>query len=137
MHRVIYRSQALVGEYTPAALEILSVAERRNRMEGITGYLHREMASFIQIIEGHPLAIGRLLGRLANDSRHTGIQILSDQAIEERAFDAWDMGYLSNHHYSLRHAVPEIWMASEMSDAAVDRTIMFFRDLAALKQHAA
>lgn len=137
MHRVIYRSTALIGEYTPAALDILATSERRNREDGITGFLHREADNFVQVIEGSGSAVADLVVRLRRDSRHAGMTILSEHTITKCAFEGWDMAYASNHRLSLRQQVPEIWSGGSLSHSATDRLIAFLRELAARKSSAA
>ena len=66
MHRAIYRSTALIGEYTPAALDILANSERRNRKDGFTGFLHRGADNFVQVIEGHSSAVADPVGAAAS-----------------------------------------------------------------------
>lgn len=137
MHRVIYRSNALIGEYTPGALDILATSERRNLEDGITGFLHREADNFVQVIEGDGPAVAALVTRLRADRRHAGMTILSEQTISIRAFESWDMAYASNHQLSLSQRVPEIWGRSSLSHSATDRLIAFLLDLAARKTRAA
>lgn len=137
MHRVIYRSNALIGEYTSGALDILATSERRNREDGITGFLHRESDNFVQVIEGEAAAVASLVSRLRDDRRHAGMTILSEHTISVRAFEGWDMAYASNHQMSLGQHVPEIWGRSSLSHSATDRLIAFLQDLAARKTNAA
>ena len=70
---------------------ILGESQRNNEREGLTGALAAHDGRFIQVIEGTPGSLDRLLRRLAPDPRHRDIVILDRRPIAERRFTAWTM----------------------------------------------
>ncbi len=70
---------------------ILGESQRNNEREGLTGALAAHGGRFIQVIEGTPGSLDRLLRRLAPDPRHRDIVILDRRPIAERRFTAWTM----------------------------------------------
>lgn len=62
-----------------------------NPLDGITGLLLYNGASFLQMVEGAESAIDDLLVRLEKDSRHHSIEIRDRRAITQRFFPHWSM----------------------------------------------
>jgi hypothetical protein len=78
-------------EFTQLGLE----AGRLNALDGITGLLAFNGERFCQTIEGSREALDSLLDRLSSDSRHSDLQILADETIDQRSFRSWDMQLLT------------------------------------------
>ena len=74
-------------------LEIVELARANNAQLQISGMLLYADGSFIQVLEGDPQAIERLIRKIRRDTRHRGFLILLDRAIHERDFDGWSMGF--------------------------------------------
>ena len=89
---LVYVSEALVPRYSEAELSIQPVAESRNRLLGITGYLHRESDWFVQYLEGRKAALETLLESLVRDSRHTSLRVTLAEPISARRCAQWAMG---------------------------------------------
>ena len=70
---------------------ILGESQRNNERDGLTGALAAHGGRFIQVIEGTPGSLDRLLRRLAPDPRHRDIVILDRRPIAERRFEDWTM----------------------------------------------
>ena len=70
---------------------ILGESQRNNERDGLTGALAAHDGRFIQVIEGTPGSLDRLLLRLASDPRHRDIVILNRRPITERRFTDWTM----------------------------------------------
>lgn len=86
-----YRSRPLTPP-TLAQLEaILSSAQRRNRIEGLTGLLIYDSGCFFQWLEGPKLSLLRVWESIRRDPRHTDIKILRQQSVPKRFFSDWDM----------------------------------------------
>lgn len=92
LERLLYRSRSQPGADTLVTFAmILGASQRNNDRDDLTGALAAYRQSYIQVVEGCPDALDRLLGRLSADPRHTDIVILSRHAIEERSFSDWSM----------------------------------------------
>ena len=90
--RLIYRSRAVAAEGRHTDLSaILHVAQRHNRVRGITGALTFYDDTFTQVLEGPPAEIDRLMAVLERDPRHRDIQVLGRWAVSHRLFGGWAM----------------------------------------------
>lgn len=91
--QLIYVSNAH-HEMAAAELEaILEVAARENAARGITGMLLYANGSFLQILEGDPATVDGLIERISRDPRHANIFVIAREAIAERSFARWSMGF--------------------------------------------
>ncbi len=93
LHQLIYVSTAehLLSDEEIKA--ILDSSVRHNRENGITGMLLYCQGSFLQILEGEAAAIDEVIGRIQQDRRHNGINILSRGEVAARDFAAWHMAF--------------------------------------------
>ncbi|WP_417208075.1 BLUF domain-containing protein [Antarctobacter sp.] len=93
MKRLIYLSSA-VRLATPDDLaQILAVARRNNRRDGVTGLLLYHDGTFLQVLEGKDEAVDRVFGRIAANPLHRGIQSLPPAQVSERLFANWTMAF--------------------------------------------
>lgn len=91
--QLIYVSNAQ-NEMATAELEsLLAVAARNNSACGVTGMLLYAHGSFLQILEGEATAVDTTFAHICRDPRHTNIFILAREAIGERSFARWSMGF--------------------------------------------
>lgn len=91
--RLIYVSNA---HHEMAASELDSVLEasaRNNATRGITGMLLYANGSFLQILEGEAAAVDEAFERIGRDPRHGNIFVLEREAVGERSFARWSMGF--------------------------------------------
>ena len=95
LHRLIYTSRSRCGRRGDVAA-ILESAERNNAAASITGMLLFDRNRFVQLLEGPRDRISALFVGIAQDERHTDVEILVAGAIESRIFADWRM-----------HEVPE------------------------------
>lgn len=98
MRQVIYESVATDPPATDTAPAILRGARPFNGLNGVTGLLCAANDRFLQVLEGPEESVELALERIAADPRHHRIEILSDQAIESRAFSDWSMAYRDAGH---------------------------------------
>jgi hypothetical protein len=89
LHRVIYASEAVgaTGATTLSIAQILGVSERNNRRDHLTSCVMFHQGHVLQAIEGGRADVDRLIRRLLDDRRHTGLRILSDSPISARRID--------------------------------------------------
>ncbi len=92
LERLVYCSRACIDTASLQAIsELLGVSQRNNTRDGLTGALAVNDGWFLQVIEGPGTALDSLLRRLADDSRHTEIELLSRRAVSGRLFPDWSM----------------------------------------------
>ena len=89
LHRVIYASEAVgaTGASTLSIAQILGVSERNNRRDHLTSCVMFHQGHILQAIEGARVDVDRLIRRLLEDPRHTGLRILGDTPIAARRID--------------------------------------------------
>lgn len=66
-------------------------ARARNRSLDVTGMLLFEDNSFLQTLEGPPLAVAELWSSIQRDGRHHHIEVLSEHMAAARLFSDWDL----------------------------------------------
>ena len=89
LHRVIYASEAVgaTGATTLSIAQILGVSERNNRRDHLTSCVMFHQGHILQAIEGGRADLDRLIRRLLEDRRHSGLRILIDTPITARRLD--------------------------------------------------
>ena len=92
--RLIYCSRVRPTVSTLDVRSILTVSQRNNARDGITGGLVFTGGVFLQCLEGHRSAVNETYHRIAADPRHFDPAILSWEEVDTRQFSAWTMGYL-------------------------------------------
>ncbi|MBU6378840.1 MAG: BLUF domain-containing protein [Gammaproteobacteria bacterium] len=93
MIRVTYISQEASPLSADALLGLLSECHRNNTARGLTGMLLFGNGTFLQSLEGEREVVEALMQKIARDPRHTGMKILRQDAIEERQYVDWSMGF--------------------------------------------
>lgn len=96
IHQLVYYSRNTVPGDDRAMLtnlrEILSVAQRNNTRDAITGFLIFDKTWFVQILEGDRLKVTETYNRIARDARHSAASIMNVRDIAARSFPDWSMG---------------------------------------------
>ena len=72
---------------------ILEQSARNNGREGVTGMLLFSQGNFMQVIEGEADDVKRAFERIRADPRHRNLTLLSEEAVPERHFSDWRMGF--------------------------------------------
>jgi len=90
--RLVYISTA-IEEFDHHSLQpLVELASAKNREHNITGMLCYRGGSFLQVLEGPREAVERLFDNISADERHTMIQTILVEPIDDRLFEAWNMG---------------------------------------------
>jgi hypothetical protein len=91
--RLIYASES-TQPLTPATVQTLidhaSVANARRQLTGALVFDHRV---FLQCLEGDRETVSEVFCRIAADTRHRRVVLLELQAVDERLFARWGMGF--------------------------------------------
>ncbi len=93
LKRIIYTSRVYKDGNEHLMQSILETARRKNAAADITGMLLFGDGTFIQVLEGPRTAVDELLAVISADPRHTDVELLYDEMIDERAFSDWSMAY--------------------------------------------
>ena len=92
LERMVYCSTANVPTDSLYFIaDILSVSQRNNERDGLTGALAISDGWFLQVLEGRSSALDNLLRRLKTDTRHRDVVILSRHRVVGRLFAEWSM----------------------------------------------
>ncbi|MES3032638.1 MAG: BLUF domain-containing protein [Gemmatimonadota bacterium] len=93
--RLTYASVARPGLDYEELTSLLRRAAVRNDELGITGILCFSGNAFLQSLEGRRSDVNRLFLRIAQDTRHTNVELLSCTEIDARDFSDWSMKLVS------------------------------------------
>lgn len=91
LSRLVYYSERNPSESLDLK-SMLASCNRNNAKEMITGMLHFDGDTFIQVLEGGRAEISSTYHRIIKDPRHTNPIILSFSDVRERMFPHWSMG---------------------------------------------
>jgi len=94
MH-LIYASKATVDFSDNDLVELLKKARKNNHSLDVTGMLLFDNGSFLQVLEGEEETVNMLFKEISKDERHENIVKIINEAIPERQFNDWSMGYAS------------------------------------------
>lgn len=90
---LIYVSSAVKKQSNVELDAILEAAVRHNKPQNVTGMLLYADGNFLQVLEGEDTAVDETFARVEKDPRHHGIIVLERDAIEQRSFASWSMGF--------------------------------------------
>ena len=93
MFRLIYVSTARELMDKDALLGILAKAREKNARLGITGMLLYKDGNFLQLLEGEERIVRGIYETIARDTRHFDTMITMEEAVNERMFTEWSMGF--------------------------------------------
>lgn len=95
--RLLYASRAAKSVNAEEVAAILRQAKAHNPSVGVTGVLCFcfNAGVFMQVLEGGRAQVSRLYNRIAQDPRHSGVELLSFDDIGERHFAGWAMGQVN------------------------------------------
>ena len=89
----LYTSAAVhTAETNDALPRILRKSLENNANDGITGFLVYGEGRFVQLVEGPPRALGKLMSRIAADRAHYNLRTLDMGQRADRLFPVWDLG---------------------------------------------
>ncbi len=122
MIQVTYTSVATGKIGSADVFKIVEASAKNNAVNGLSGFLIFTGGRFFQLLEGPEAAVDALLAKLAKDSRHASLEVLTRAPVEERLFTKWKMKRLAltRHQPSIIHDVPEFRRASQSVKNALD-----------------
>ncbi|MBX9794234.1 MAG: BLUF domain-containing protein [Burkholderiaceae bacterium] len=90
--RLMYASRAADSVNQNELVSILKKSKANNADIGVTGVLCFSAGIFLQVLEGGRSQVSALYNRIANDTRHHDVVLLSYEEVDERRFAGWSMG---------------------------------------------
>ncbi len=91
LHQIIYTSVCAEGVSYLDFLDLVKTADRNNKQRDVTGILAHGGGKFLSGLEGPTEAINQTFSKICKDRRHSEVQILSYDAVAERAFPDWGL----------------------------------------------
>ena len=91
MYRLIYRSRSKEVIGWDLVREIMHTSEVHNSEVGVSGVLLATNSHYLQVLEGPYETVNETFMRIACDSRHTDIKLVSFSVIDARIFESWGM----------------------------------------------
>ena len=92
MHRLIYKSRSILVEVDIETInDIVERSKELNRRNEISGALVATRTHFLQVLEGAYDDVNRTFFRIAADSRHDNLELVSFGPVEKRLFEGWVM----------------------------------------------
>ncbi len=101
---IVYASRASVPFSRQDLETLLLKARARNALVEVTGILLHHEASFFQVLEGPEEGVVSTYERIAKDTRHGSVLLLSRREVVSREFGAWAMGFAASASESERLA---------------------------------
>ena len=94
---------------------------RNNARLGITGVLFYSAGHFVQLLEGDMQTIHTMFEKIAADTRHENVNLLTLRPSERRVFAQWEMGLLDLDEHSKAHQrdLVELVRLAESADDSV------------------
>jgi hypothetical protein len=89
----VYASSASQPFSKPELRALLEQARPKNAKLGLTGMLLYKDGNFMQVLEGEPDAVRKLMETIEGDPRHRGYLALLQGTSEQRLFPDWSMGF--------------------------------------------
>jgi len=74
-------------------IQLLKESRARNTHWDISGMLLYKDGNFMQVFEGPDEAVRQLYDNITKDPRHRDVILLREEAIDERQFPDWSMGF--------------------------------------------
>lgn len=75
--------------------DLLATCRQKNRKHEVTGLLLYRDGFFMQALEGEETVIDELYEHILRDQRHSDVLLICKEAITERSFAEWSMGFQS------------------------------------------
>lgn len=91
--RSTFESTVISNKIEPNVARILAKSRINNRKNGLVGVLYFGDGVFFQCLEGEEYEVEKLLAKLAQDTRHKELKVISKKHIDRLSFADWAMKY--------------------------------------------
>lgn len=93
MIHLVYVSTATCKMSNEELLFLLKQSRNRNKRQNVTGMLLYAGGNFFQVLEGERKDVEEIYETIVKDVRNMGNVVLLKEAIENRTFPEWSMGF--------------------------------------------
>lgn len=91
--RSTFESTIISNIIEPNVARILAKSRINNRKNGLVGVLYFGDGVFFQCLEGEEYEVEKLLAKLAQDTRHKELKVISKKYIDKLSFADWAMKF--------------------------------------------
>ncbi|MEM7545766.1 MAG: BLUF domain-containing protein [Pseudomonadota bacterium] len=119
LSRLVYYSQRNPS-VTLDLKQIIQTCHRNNAPLNLTGMLHFNGTSFLQVLEGGRAEISSTYHRIASDSRHSNIILIGCTDVSERLFPTWSMGLHQGKAKETRDIFLRYFSSSDINPESVE-----------------
>lgn len=91
--RLVYVSSSQQTMPETELVDLLDASRKANRSRGVTGLLLHKDGNWMQVLEGPPAQVRDVFSRIQRDPRHHDITVVTEDAVDERLFTEWSMGF--------------------------------------------
>lgn len=126
MHAIAYVSSATWNLLDEDLEFILSESRGSNLASGVTGVLLYCDGNFMQYFEGPEDAVLETYARIRRSERHYQINELMNQAIEEREFGDWTMGFSRTTPATFLEIAAARWKGSAQTGPGAELVRLFW-----------
>ena len=102
LHELTYSSLATRDLQLNELADLLAQAREKNARLGISGLLIYRDKEFIQLLEGDKATVFAMYETICGDSRNTRNYLMWDEAISQRSFAEWSMGFVTPAELELK-----------------------------------
>lgn len=88
---IVYVSTATIPFSSDELSELLNRSRRNNLLTDLTGVLLHREGRFLQVLEGPEDLIRGRMALISADPRHSDVEVLLEETIEQRRFPQWSM----------------------------------------------
>lgn len=135
LKRIAYVSHQVHDFTDEDVLELMIAARQKNANLEITGLLLFHKPVFLQLLEGPPAAIDKLIAEIIADERHKDVAIIfSRDNCPEREFPGWSMDYkILGHNKGEKHSeldarVKQVLDAANPNGELAHQLLLDFRE---------
>ncbi|WP_158974601.1 BLUF domain-containing protein [Cellulophaga sp. L1A9] len=134
MFELSYKSVAGLELSKEDILAIRDTAIRTNEEHDITGCLVFYNNHFIQILEGNEVLVKKVFSKIAEDNRHSNIQVLYEGEKDQRFFPDWNMAFTdisanSGQDTEVKSYANNLLLLSEFIEKPTTTLKMFWRGI--------
>lgn len=108
-------------------------AEKNNARLHITGLLLMTDKHFMQLLEGEAATVKSQFAKIAKDSRHQNVRLVSERTVKQRQFPDWHMGLKrmldQDEHHDLAAVINLYGQQQQFSTQHADAISMLFSSI--------
>ncbi len=135
LKRIAYVSHQVHDFTDEDVLELMIAARQKNTNLEITGLLLFDKPVFLQLLEGPPAAVDKLIAEIIADDRHKDVDIIfSQENCPQREFPRWSMdckilGHRNGEEYSeLDARVKQVLSAAKPNGDLAHQLLLDYRE---------